>query len=288
MKVTDRCSSRGDQPVFICDFSPPRAADPDSLERAKGIDADFICVAYNPGRSVRVDSAMLAASIKNGTGKDVIFNLATRDMNKLALQSHLLGAQMLGLENVMVLRGDNFTQKDLSLVRDVSDFRPTGLMKALESMNEGMDFRGLKLRAPTDFCIGASIDLSLGAEAEASLARRKAASGVHFFLTQPVFSTKGISHFLESYSAVSGEELSQPVFFGLQVLVKDGIIFSSVPEGVRNDLDKGREGTDIALELLHDFLDFGIRTIYLVPPILRGGVRDYQAAQSVLQGVVHR
>ena len=292
MKVTEKCSVSGDQTVFICDFSPPRAADLTSLDQAKGIDADFICVAYNPGRAVRVDSAMLAYSIKHHTGTDVIFNLATRDMNKLALQSHLLGVQMLGLENVIVINGDVFTERDLPQLKDVSDFRPTGLMKALESMNQGMDFRGSRLRAPTDFCIGGSIDLGRGIEREAALTHRKASSGAHFFVTQPVFSTNEISSFLGAYHAISGEELShsagsgqaQPVFFGLQVLEKDGIIFSSVPDGIRQDLDRGRDGTDIALELLHNFLDFGIRWIYLVPPILRGGARNYEAAQRVLEG----
>ena len=288
MKVTEKCTELGDQMIFICDFSPPRGADPRSLEQAKTIDADFVCVAYNPGKAVRVDSAMLACSIKEHAGKDVIFNLATRDMNKLALQSHLLGAQMLGLENVMVLKGDDFTERDLFRIRQVSDFRPTELMRALESMNQGIDYRGSKLRVPTDFCIGASIDLGRGIEREAALTHHKASSGVHFFVTQPVFSTDDITEFLEAYPAVSGEELSQPVFFGLQVLEKDGIIFSSVPEGIRQDLERGRHGTDIALELFHKFLDFGIRRIYLVPPILRSGARDYEAARRVLAGAKNR
>ncbi len=283
MKVIDKCAAQGDRPVFICDFSPPRSADSAILDRAKAIDADFICVAYNPGRSVRVDSAILAYSIMNYTGKDVIFNLATRDMNKLALQSHLLGTQMLGLENVMAIKGDAFTERDLTQVKDVSDFIPTALLRALKSMNQGLDFRDSKLRAPTDFCIGASIDLSRGIEKEAALTRHKVSAGADFFITQPVFSTRDISDFLDAYRAASGEELAHPVFFGLQVLKKDGIIFSSVPEGIKQDLDGGREGMDIALELLQDFLDFGIKRIYLVPPIMRGGVRDYEEAQGVLE-----
>ena len=283
MKVTEKCAINGDEAVFICDFSPPRAADTGPLEDAEGLDADFICVAYNPGKAVRVDSAMLAYSIKQHTGRDVVFNLATRDMNKLALQSHLLGAQMLGLENVVVIQGDVFSERDLSRLKDVSDFKPTELMAALEAMNQGTDFRGSKLRSPTDFCIGASIDLGRGIEREATLTHQKASSGVHFFVTQPVFSTSEIAEFLDTYKDASSIEHSQPVFFGLQVLAKDGIIFSSVPDSIKQDLDKGREGTDIALELLQKFLDFGIRRIYLVPPILRGGGRDYTAAQRVLK-----
>ena len=288
MKVTEKCLAQGDRALFICDFSPPRAADPRPLEQAKGIDADFICVAYNPGKAVRVDSAMLAYSIRHHTGKDVLFNLATRDMNKLALQSHLLGAQMLGLENVVVLGGDVFTAKDLARVSDVGDYTATGLIKAMDAMNRGEDFRGGNLRAPTELCIGASIDLGRGIEREAALTHRKASAGAQFFLTQPVFSAQEVANFMEVYRAVSGGELSQPVFYGLQVLIQDGVIFSGVPEEVRRDLEKGRPGTDIATELLDQLLRSGIKRIYLVPPILKGGARDYEAAQVVLEGAKGR
>ena len=46
-------------------------------------------------------------------GIDATFTLATRDMNRLALQSQLLGAQMLGLENVIVVQGDPFSPSRL-------------------------------------------------------------------------------------------------------------------------------------------------------------------------------
>ena len=280
MKVTDK----GDEMVFLCDFSPPRGADIAVLERAKRLDADFICVAYNPGRAVRVDSAMLAYSIKQQTGKDVIFNLATRDMNKLALQTHLLGAQMLGLENLVIVQGDGFTAKDRERVKGVDDFSPTGLLRALAAMNEGTDFRGSTLRVPTEFCIGASIDLSRDIKMEAELTHRKILAGADFFITQPVFSAEEIKHFLEAYRAESAEEIGQPIFFGLQILEKDGVLFSSVPEAVRQELEKGRDGADIALEQLQEFQDLGIKRIYLVPPILKGGARNYESAQRVLEG----
>lgn len=288
MKVTDRCSTQGNETMFICDFSPPRSADPRALEPARSLDADYINVAYNPGKAVRMDSAMLASSIKSQTGKDAMFNLSTRDMNKVALQSHLLGAQMLGLENVVVLRGDVFTEKDLEKVKDVSDFTPTGLIKSLDTMNQGIDFRGSKLRAPTELCVGGSIDLGRGIHTEAALAHSKAMAGAQFFITQPIFNTDDISAFSGAYSAITGQELTQPVFFGLQILQKDGVIFSSVPEGVRTDLDEGREGTDIALELLEKFQAAGIKRIYLVPPIMKGGARDYEAAQTVLKQAKNR
>ncbi len=284
MKITDKCAAQGDKTLYICDFTPLKSALADaSLAHVRSLDVDFICVAYNPGKVVRVASALLAYTIKQQTGKDVIFNLGTRDMNKLAMQSHLLGSQMLGLDNVAVVKGDNFSQKDLTKVKDVSDFKPTELMQSIAAMNQGRDYKGFKLKAPTDLCIGATIDLTRGIEQEANLTHRKVQAGAHFFLTQPVFNTQEITAFLEAYQTVAGTELTHPLFFGLQILRQDGIIFSSVPAAIRADLDKGRTGTDIALELLQQFQAFGVRQIYLIPPILKGGARDYEAAQHLLE-----
>ncbi|MFQ6030986.1 MAG: methylenetetrahydrofolate reductase, partial [Dehalococcoidia bacterium] len=159
MKVTERCFETTGHTTFICDFSPPRGGDPDSVVQPD-VNPDFISVAYNPGKAVRVNSAMLAASIKNIGAREVTFTLATRDMNKLALQSLLLGAQLLGLENVVVVQGDPFTQRDLQRVKDVGDFTATGLIAAIAEMNRGTDYREGRLRAPSDFCIGATLDLT--------------------------------------------------------------------------------------------------------------------------------
>lgn len=282
MKVTDKVRESSGAPVFICDFSPPRGADPEFVEPAKEIEADYICVAYNPGKAVRVDSAAMASAIKREVGRDVVFNLATRDMNKLALQSHLLGAQMSGLENLVVLAGDAFSARDRSQATAVSDFRPTELIASIAAMNAGTDYKGSRLRYPTDFCIGASLDLTRGVDREAKLAHRKAQAGAHFFLTQPIFKPAEIGEFKQAYEAIIGTEMAQPIFWGVQILEKDGVIFSSVPPEVRRELEAGRPGTDIALELLRKVFAAGMRTIYLVPPILRGGARKYEAAQAVL------
>lgn len=282
-KVTEKCDGGKGRLVFICDFSPPRGADPALLHEARSVDADFLCVAYSPGKSVRVDSAIAAHVIKQQMGKDVVFNLATRDMNKLAIQNHLLGASLLGLENVVVVGGDSFTERDLTTVQDVSDFTSTGLIGAIKSMNQGTDYKGLKLRSSTDFCVGATIDLGRDTEREARLTRRKALAGADFFITQPVYHLDQLERFQERYESVAGERLSRPIFLGLQVLDAKGLIFGEVPERIREDLDGGREGTDIAVEMLHHFIAGGVYNIYLVPPIFRGGLRDYEAAQRVLE-----
>ena len=84
VKITEGCFETTGHTSFICDFSPPRSGDQSAVGQAQ-IDANFIAVAYNPGRTVRTNSAFLAAAIQHN-GKDTVFTLATRDMNKLATQ----------------------------------------------------------------------------------------------------------------------------------------------------------------------------------------------------------
>ena len=285
-KIVDHCFEVTGRPAFICDFSPPRSGDPAAVTQAR-FGADFISVAYNPGRAVRTNSAMLAATVKSQTGQEVAFTLATRDMNQLALQSELLGAQMLGLENVIVVQGDPFLERDLALVGQVNQVTPTGLIASIANMNQGTDFRGAQLRAPTDFCIGATVDLGRGVEQEARLARRKVQAGAHFLITQPIFDPDEAARFISAYADPTGEPPGLPLFFGLQVLEQDGIIFSSVPDQIRSELAGGRSGVDLAVELFQRFQEAGIHDIYLVPPIRRGGARNYRAAQEVLE-TVHR
>jgi len=250
------------------------------VEQAQ-IDADFISVAYNPGRAVRTNSPMLAAAIQQ-SGKNSVFTLATRDMNKLAIESQLLGAQALGLQNVVVVQGDPFGKQDRARVASVNDYQPTGLIAAIAQMNQGLDFKDGQLRTPTDFCIGAAIDLGRGIEEEAQLAVRKVQAGAEFLITQPIFDVDHVARYRESYAYHAGKAGALPIYFGLQILEKDGVLFSSVPESVRDELEGGRSGIDIALELYQKFQEARLNNIYLMPPIKRGGARNYEAAQEFL------
>ena len=281
-KVVERRAREPGSPLIICDFSPPRGASPELLEAARTLDADYLAIAYNPGKSVRVNSAATAQWIRANTGTDVVFNLATRDMNKLALQSLLLGAQLMGLENVVVLKGDDFNERDLAVQSGVGDFTPTELIRSISQMNEGVDFRDRKLRHPTDFCIGATIDLGRDVEAEVELTHRKVEAGAQFFVAQPTFDPAEPTVFLERYAQLYAGEPPTLVFHGIQVMAPESIVFGGVPQWVTDDLAGGRPGRDIALQVLDRFTEAGFQTFYLVPPILRGGRRDYEAAQAVL------
>ena len=269
------------RPTFICDFSPPRSGHYRDIP-ATIPGADFLLVNRNPGRAVRADSAMLAADLQRRTGRNVIFAMLTRDMNRLAVQSCLLGAQLLGLENVVVAQGDPFSASDAERVAAVADYRPTELIAHISRMNRGIDFRGRKLDSPTDFCIGATVDPGQNPARQAELVYRKVKAGAGFLITQPVYSPEDAARLLDAYDRHSGGPCSAPIYWGLQMLEVESVAFGAVPRRLQEEVAAGRSGVDVALEVYSLFLESSMRNVYLLPSIRRGGNRGYEAAQEFL------
>ncbi len=274
-------AARGD-PVIICDISPPRGGAPDQLREAARIDADFLYVAYNPGQSVRANSMVTAAIVKNRLDRRTVFGLATRDMNRIAIQSLLLGAAWFDLENLVVLRGDRLRVRDRSVVQEVNDYTTTGLLADISRLNEGYDFRGLPLQAPTSLCAGATADPAKPLDDEVALAVRKIQAGARFIVCQPHFRTAAALEFGVRLRRHIRDDPRPALFTGVQILAVDGIDFGNVPESVRRELRAGRPALDIAKEFTQTLWEAGCRAFYVVPPILTGGRRDYARASDLI------
>ncbi len=280
VKVTDLSGAATGRTRYICDYSPPRSGRPEDLP-APPDNVRFVSAAYNPGRAVRVNSVATAVVLRDRYNADPIFTLATRDMNRLALESMLLGAQALALENVIVVAGDPFGPQDSA--SSVNDYRATDLIAAVANLNQGVDYRGRTLRAPTDFCIGATVDLERGIDREASLAVRKVESGAHFLITQPVFDPADVERFSNACARIAGGPLDTPVFYGVGLMEPDGVSFAAVPRWVSDDLERGRSGVDIALQVWAELRPAGVVDCYVVPPIRRSGARNYAAAREFVE-----
>ena len=277
--VTEVVQSSAGRPVVICDVSPPRGSAPGPLENAADLDADFLSVAYNPGQSVRVSSVFAAQYVLESLDRPAVFTLATRDMNRIAIQSLLLGASWAGLHNVVAVRGDPIRDRDR--VKSVNDYTTTALLSDIVRMNRGRDFRGLSLTNPTSFCPGATVDIGRGIEAEAALAARKAAAGAEFLLCQAHFIAADVRDLQRRLARLSGQ--TPTLFAGVQVLAPHGIDFGNVPARVRRELDAGRPGLDIAKDLALELRSLGVTNFYVIPTILRGGMRDYPTAAELVR-----
>jgi len=268
--------------LFLCDFTPTKDRDISSLVQAQYINSELISVAYGPGRLVRSDSLSMAYLIKQKYGKNPVVTIPTRDMNKLAIQSHLLGADMLGLENILVVAGDDFNSRELKSVKQVRDFSTTGLIASIKEMNRGYDYRGSSIGRPTNFCVGATINFGQEKMDEVLLTCNKRLAGADFFITEPVFELDKIQDFMDLCDDAIKGSIRNCTFVGLQMLSTGGIVFGTIPESLQNDLDKGRDPMDISMELLEGLISIGLNRIYLLPPVLDGGHRDYEAANILM------
>ena len=271
--------------LVICDVSPPRDYRAEELQLCGDIGADFVSFAYNPGKSPRVHPALAALWLKQNTSSEPVFTLTTRDMNELAFQSLLLGLALHGLENVVIVAGDAFTKDEASKIEPISGSRPSRIIKSIHKMNMGLDFKGRKLDYPTNFCLGATIDLGNSLTAELELTRRKLKAGAQYFFVQALFDPNRLLSFIEEYERLYNEAIEAPLFCGVQIMVQGGKSFGKIPEWVTLDLDRGRSGVDIAVQLIKKYQDIGFNSIYLIPSILNGGERDYNAAYRVIQTI---
>ena len=266
-RVTDIVSASGTRPVFMCDFSPPRNPSPDWLDEASALNPDIFSVPYLAPHPTRPDPITSALLIRDHTGANVTFNLATRDSGKSDLLEKLARSRDLGLENIVVLQGD--ADRGVANVPDAERFTPTELIRELK-------------RPCWDFCVGAVADLSKGVEKEAELVRRKIDFGADFLLVQPTFDFEATEKFLARVG------LNVPLFFGVQILVKGGISFTPTPHPLRDRINMRNEGVEVAIETINRFLRLGLRCFYLIPPIFPGGARDYTKARQVMDSFTPR
>ena len=149
-------------------------------------------------------------------------------------------------------------------------------------MNRGYDYRGASIGRPTKLCVGATINFGQEKMDEVLLTCNKRLAGADFFITEPVFALDKIQDFMDLCDDAIKGSIRNCTFVGLQMLSTGGIVFGTIPESLQNDLDKGRDPMDISMELLEGLISIGLNRIYLLPSVLDGGHRDYEAANILM------
>ena len=203
-------------------------------------------------------------------------------MNRIAVQSRMLGGSIMGLSNVLVVQGDPLTERDR--IRAATGDTATSLIADIAQLNVGMDYKGLKLRAPTDLCIGASVDLGKGVEPEARLAHRKVQAGAHYLVTQPIFDTADVERFETPYAS-GGQRRAVPVFWGLQIW-SDGCCSATCRQLCESSLERGAAASRLRWSSTSACWRPACRASP-VAPIMKGGARDYDAAADFLARSAH-
>ena len=172
-----------DGPVLTVSLGTlPRPDGPDVRRKLREIrDAfDFVKFGDNPRARARV-SPWAAAAVALAEGVEPIVHVGCRDRNRLALQSDLLGGRLLGVRNILCLRGDEIEVSDQPEARAVHDL-------------DVVDLIGL---AAEEFCVLAAGDPSVGTSDEhVARLRAKIAAGARLLETQPVFELDAFARWL--------------------------------------------------------------------------------------------
>ncbi len=297
MKVLEKYR-QGIRPLITVDVNPPRGAAIDRLvSRVKELRVDWLNVTDNSGASVKADSIITSYLLKEKTGIDIIPHIACRDTNRLGLQSRLLGAWMLVLDNFLALTGDRVKAEDKGQgVKGVFDMTSVELIALASSLNQGIGYNGKALDSPTGFCIGATADPNVdNLKAEARQLKRKLDAGADFLLTQPIFAAaaaRGFWRHVEGLYEAEGKPLPDlPIFWGV-IIPKDyewaqrvtsgqiHIPGIEIPDAILERLRKGdaRENIHIVKEVLQDFREHGIRLVYVIP------IGRYDLIPEILEG----
>ena len=227
--------------------------------------ADVINVADSPMARMRMSAWAVCDLVQRKVGVETTIHFPTRGRNLLRVQGDLLAAHALGIRNIFVVMGDPTAIGDYPEAMDNYDLVPSGLIKLIkQGFNEGIDHSGTSIGQPTNFFVGAALNLSPSdMETEIKNLHRKVKAGADFFLTQPVYRPDDGPKLLEAYEAKHGK-LDKPILAGILPLVSlkhatflhNEVPGISIPEETRKRIEAaGDDGVKAGVEIMVELVE---------------------------------
>ncbi len=255
-----------------------------ALEAAKqcrdaGIDA--INIADGPRATARMGPIDMAMLLRDEVpGIEPIVHFCCRDRNLLGMQADLIGANALGIYNVLMITGDPPKLGDYPFATAVYDVDAIGALRIAANLNTGKDLAGNPLKgAPTRLFLGAGANPgAIDLDHEIHRLEQKIEAGAGYILTQPVYDSALYERFHKRI-----EHLRVPILLGIlplasyrnaEFLTKE-VPGMHVPSPIRErlrrceDKESSRQcGIEIAREALEAALP-SIQGTYIMPPFNR-------------------
>jgi methylenetetrahydrofolate reductase (NADPH) len=204
--------------LITAEVAPPKGSDPTHmLQMARTLKGRVHAVNLTDGsRAVLRMSSLAASVLLRQQGIEPICQVACRDRNALGLQADLMGAQALGIRNVLALTGDPMKAGDHPEGRGVFELESVRLLQLIHKLNGGVDFNDKALPdGATDLFVGAAVDPQCGSWS--GLQRRferKVAAGAQFFQSQLISDFDRLEKFMTQIAAGS----NKPVLAGIFLL----------------------------------------------------------------------
>jgi methionine synthase I (cobalamin-dependent)/5,10-methylenetetrahydrofolate reductase len=265
--------------VTCVELDPPKGGTYDAmLGVARALKASgkvgFVDINDNPMARARANALMAAVAIERACGLETIPHVTPRDTSIMGLESLLLGAHAEGVRNVLSVTGDPPEIGDYPGSRGVYEVDSIGLSQIVKSLNQGEDFNGKGIDAPTSFFPGVAVNPSADdLDTELDRFRQKLEAGACFAMTQALFDLDYLDRFEERLGG-----WPVPILVGIfyvrsyQLAVRlhnevPGIV---VPEDVQRRLERagpnaGAEGLALARELYAQAREKAAG-VYVIPP----------------------
>jgi 5,10-methylenetetrahydrofolate reductase len=193
---------------------------------------------------LRIGSLAVSARLVE-RGLEPVYQLTCRDRNRLALQSDLLSAWALGIENVLCLTGDHPILGDHTEAKPVYDLDSVQLLKAASTLNQGHDMAGHELESAPSFFLGAVVTpVAEPLEPQVIKMKKKIEAGAQFFQTQAVYEPEKFERFM---NRIQGFKV--PVIAGIVILkgaamakfMNANVAGINVPESIIKEMEETKK-----------------------------------------------
>ena len=132
--------------MTMVEIVPPKGTDVrKEIEGArflKSVGVDAINIPDSPRASARMSNQALSLLVQQEVGIEAILHYTCRDRNVLSMQSDLLGASALGINNLICITGDPPKMGNYPDATAVFDVDAIGLVNIVHNLNRGLDIGG--------------------------------------------------------------------------------------------------------------------------------------------------
>lgn len=255
--------------IVTSEIGPPKGIDVNEMlqdaDLVKG-KVDAVNVTDLQNSVLKLGSLAVCRLFKN-RGIEPIMQITCRDRNRLALQSDLLSAAVLGIENLLVLTGDYPSAGDHPEAKPVFDLGSIELLDVIKALQAGRDMKGNPLKGTPKFCVGAVVNPGADPlEPEIIKMEKKIESGAQFFQTQAVYDIELFKRFLDA-----SKHLETVIIAGVVLLksssmarfMNKNVAGIFVPEDIIKEMDGADDKSAKSIEI-------AARLINRLKPLCRG------------------
>lgn len=180
--------------VVSVEIDPPIGTDPAqalaAAAKCRDAGVDCINIADGPRASARMSPIDMAVLLNRDVpGIEPIVHFCCRDRNLLGMQADLIGANAIGVYNILCITGDPPKLGDYPFATSVYDVDAIGAIKIAKGLDDGHDLAGNPLKGPpTRLHVGAGANPgAIDLDHEIERLEKKIAAGAEYILTQPVY-----------------------------------------------------------------------------------------------------